>query len=83
MAVPLLDDEFMRYWSKLSDVQKESLLGMARTYVQSSESKESAYELRRNMILEDRQYYLNSEGSSFSWDQVKQMAAYKENRNTQ
>lgn len=81
MAVPLLDNEFMQYWSKLSVVQKESLLGVARTYVQTGESTESASDRRRKMILEDRQHYLNGVGSSYSWEQVKQMAANKEKRN--
>ena len=81
MAVPLLDKEFMQYWSQLSVIQKESLLNVARTYLKSAESTESASERRRKMILEDRENYLNDVGSSYSWEQVKQMASDKEKRN--
>lgn len=33
MAAPSLDNEFMQYWQKLSVVQKESLLQVAKNYV--------------------------------------------------
>ena len=37
MAAPSLDNEFMQYWSKLTPVEKESLLYVARNYVQLKE----------------------------------------------
>ncbi len=37
MAAPSLDSEFMQYWSKLTVVQKESLLNVAKNYVQPNE----------------------------------------------
>ena len=33
MAAPSLDNEFMQYWAKLTPVEKESLLYVARSYV--------------------------------------------------
>lgn len=81
MAVPMLDNEFMKYWSKLSVVQKESLLGVAKNYVQSGESVESVGDRRKRIILEERECYLQGKGASYSWEQVKQMATHKEKRN--
>jgi len=81
MAVPILDDEFMQYWSRLSVVQKESLLGVAKNYVQSGEPVESVGDRRKKMILEDRQNYLQGIEASYSWERVKQMAANNEKRN--
>ena len=33
MAAPSLDHEFMQYWLRLSSVQKESLLSVAKNYL--------------------------------------------------
>ena len=81
MAAHLLDSEFMEYWAKLSVVQKESLLSVARNYVQSPDTAASVAELRKKMILQDRQHYLQGKGTTYSWEQVKQMALNKEKRN--
>ena len=37
MAAPSLDNEFMAYWIKLTSAEKESLLYVARNYVQLKE----------------------------------------------
>lgn len=34
MEAPVLDNEFMQYWSKLTTTEKESLLSVAKQYVQ-------------------------------------------------
>lgn len=47
MAVPLLDKEFMEYWSKLSVVEKESLLGVAKNYVQLKQELTNNPDLRK------------------------------------
>jgi len=36
---------------------------------------------RKKLILEEREQYLNNEGKSLSWEEVKQMAADKAKRN--
>jgi hypothetical protein len=36
---------------------------------------------RHKLIMAEREKYINSEGTSFSWDEVKQMALDKEKRN--
>ena len=80
MAVPLLDNEFMQYWSKLTVVEKESLLSVARHYVELKDDSADADTLRRRMIQEERRKYLQGEGQSYSWEQVKAMALNKDQR---
>lgn len=80
MAVPLLDNEFMQYWSKLTVVEKESLLSVARHYVELRNDSEDVDTLRRRMIQEERRKYLQGEGRSYSWEQVKAMALNKDQR---
>jgi hypothetical protein len=80
MGAPSLDNEFMQYWSKLTVVEKESLLNVARNYVLLKEEDADLTELRRNMVQEEREKYLKGEGRSYSWEEVKQMAIDKEKR---
>lgn len=40
MGAPALDNEFLKYWLKLSVAEKESLLTVAKNYVQLKESEE-------------------------------------------
>ncbi len=78
MAAPVLDNEFMQYWSKLTVAEKESLLSVAKQYVQLK--SEDADDLRKQLVMEERASYLKGEGKSFSWDEVKDMATDKEKR---
>lgn len=80
MGAPSLDNEFMQYWSKLTVVEKESLLNVARNYVLLKEEDADLAEIRRNMVQEEREKYLKGEGRSYSWDEVKQMAIDKKKR---
>jgi hypothetical protein len=81
MAVPLLDNEFMQYWLKLTVVEKESLLNVARNYVDSKQGGNDVNDLRKKIIQEEREKYFQGEGKSFTWEDVKQMAVNKEKRN--
>lgn len=82
MGALQLDNEFMQYWSQLSAVQKESLLLVAKNYLNSGSSQEVEADARKRLILRDREEYLSNSGaSSFTWDQVKQMAIDKGKRN--
>jgi hypothetical protein len=81
MAVPLLDNEFMKYWSKLSVVEKESLLIVAKNYVQSKLEESDIDDLRKNIIQQERENYLQGKGQSYSWEQVKALAQDKSKRN--
>ena len=80
MAVPLLDNEFMKYWSKLSVVEKESLLSVAKNYVQSKLEESDIDDLRKNIIQQERENYLQGKGQSYSWEQVKALAQDKSKR---
>jgi hypothetical protein len=74
-----LDSEFMQYWLKLSLGQKESLLSVAKNFVGLKNETEVA-DLRKKLIQEEREKYLRGEGSSFSWEEVKNMALHKDLR---
>ena len=81
MSAPLLDDEFMNYWAKLTVVEKQSLLSVAKNYVQLKEEELNTDGLRKQLIMEERERYLKGEGRSYTWNEVKEMAANKEKRN--
>lgn len=40
MTAQLLENNFMKYWSMLSSVEKESLLTVAKNYVELKEDNE-------------------------------------------
>jgi hypothetical protein len=79
MAAPVLGNEFMQYWSRLTTTEKESLLSVAKQYVQLK--SEDSDDLRKQLVMEERAAYLKGEGKSFTWDEVKNMATNKEKRN--
>ena len=76
-AVPGLDGEFMQYWLKLSLAQKESLLSVAKNFV-GLQDETNVTDLRKKLIQEERQKYLQGESKSFSWQEVKNMALNKD-----
>lgn len=80
MTAPLVDSEFMQYWSKLTVVEKESLLSVAKNYVLLKQEGISSEDMRKSMIEQEREKYLRGEGASYSWEEVKQMAMHKEKR---
>jgi hypothetical protein len=75
-----LDSESMQYWLKLSLGQRASLLNVARNFVGLREETDTI-DLRKKLILEEREKYLRGEGRSFSWEEVKTMALNKDKRN--
>ncbi len=81
MAIPLLDNEFMQYWSKLTVVEKESLLIVARNYVQAKTAEIEVIDVRRELIRRERENYLHKSNASFSWEEVKALALDKSKRN--
>lgn len=80
MAALMLDNEFLQYWNKLTVVEKESLLSVAKNYVQLKEETTDIDTLRKNIIQEERERYLSGNGNSYSWETVKEMAVNKEKR---
>jgi hypothetical protein len=79
-ASSALDNEFMKYWPKLSQGQKESLLSVAKNFVGLQYENDPA-ELRKMLIQEEREEYLRGEGKSSTWEEVKDAARNKERRN--
>ena len=75
-----LDNEFMQYWLRLSSVQKESLLSVAKNFV-GIKGETDVTDLRKKLILEEREKYLRGEGNSYSREEVKNMALNKAQRN--
>jgi hypothetical protein len=71
MGAPSLDNEFMQYWSKLTLVEKESLLNVAKNYVLLKDEEADLTGMRRQLIQEEREKYFKGEGKSYSWDEVK------------
>jgi hypothetical protein len=81
MAIPaVVDNEFNQYWSKLTRVEKESLLNVAKQYVLLKKENAGTEDLRKQLVMEEREKYLKGEGKSFSWEEVKAMATSKERR---
>jgi hypothetical protein len=82
MAEPQVDSEFMQYWSRLTIVEKESLLIVARNYVQlKGQLDPSSGDARYLLVQQEREEYLKGEGGSYSWEEVKEMALDKKKRN--
>lgn len=75
-----LDGEFMQYWLKLSLRQKESLLSVAKNFVGLQDTNDTT-NLRERLIREEREKYLQGEGKSFTWEEVRNMALNKDQRN--
>jgi hypothetical protein len=80
MVAPSLDNEFMEYWLQLTVVEKESLINVAKNYVQLKES-EDVTSARQKLVQMERDAYLRGEGKSYSWEQVRQMTIDKDKRN--
>jgi len=77
MGAPSLDNEFMQYWSKLTVVEKESLLNVAKNYILLKDEDSDPVAMRKKIIREEREKYMQGEGKSYSWEDVKQMADKK------
>jgi hypothetical protein len=65
---------------KLSLGQKESLLNVAKNFV-GLRGETDAADLRKKLILEEREKHLRGESKSYSWAEVKNMALNKDQRN--
>lgn len=50
MAATILDTKFMKYWAKLSIVEKESLLHVAKNYVELKDTHANSSDFRRKLM---------------------------------
>jgi hypothetical protein len=80
MTVSVLDNEFMQCWSKLTTAEKEYLLILVKQHVQLK--KEDGNDLHMQLVMEESANYFQSEGKPFARDEVKDIAAKKEKRNS-
>jgi hypothetical protein len=80
MSVPASENEFMQYWSKLTDDEKQSLLSIAKQYVLQKENITGAEDIHLQLLQEERADYFAGKRRPFSWEEVKQLAVDKEKR---
>jgi hypothetical protein len=67
MAASPLDIELSKYWSLLSPAQKESLLSIIKSFIQSSETK--------NQQLQESSAIYNSKGESLLLEMLQQLTS--------
>ena len=75
-----IDTEFMHYWAQLTPNEKMSLLSVAKNYVHLKKDTEVTEDVHKKIVQEERSAYLNGEGKTYSWEQVKEMAIHKDKR---
>jgi predicted HTH domain antitoxin len=66
-----LENEFMKCWSELTPDEKESLLNIAKNYMQLR--KDHADEPEIQILKEDPEKYLSAENKSFAWNETKEL----------
>lgn len=83
MEAHKIETEFSRYWSKLTIVQKESILNVVKHIAGPSGYAEEQVVIPDEhwaLIMKERDDYINGVGKTYSWDQVKEMMHNKEKR---
>ena len=73
MGAPSLDNEFMKYWFQLSPVEKESLLHVAKNYVEIKESAGHITLEEYNRELEEAMKRMDA-GEYYTHEQVVEMS---------
>lgn len=73
MPLSALDNEFMKYWAKLSDEEKQSLLKMAKQYVLLKDDLTGTEEFNQQLLQEERASYGTRKNKSFSREEVKEL----------
>ena len=73
MGAPSLDTEFMKYWFQLSPVEKESLLHVAKNYVDIKENAGHVSIEQYNLELEEAMKRMDA-GESYTHEQVTEMS---------
>lgn len=68
-----LDDEFKKYWSKLSLIEKESLLTAAKNYIELKEEAESLDTQQYNKEIDEAVARVKA-GEFYTHEEVLKMA---------
>ena len=82
MEAQKLETEFLLYWSKLTDVQKESVFYVVRNFAVANEGGAETVilpEEQMQRIRNERDEH-HKGSKSFSWEEVKEMARNKNKR---
>ena len=80
MEATKLESEFANYWSKLTIVQKESILQVVKNFVYANDASEGIIpEEQWEKILQEREAHYQG-SKSYTWEEVKEMARNKEKR---
>ncbi|HEX7844854.1 MAG TPA: hypothetical protein VF476_03575 [Chitinophagaceae bacterium] len=64
MATPPLDNEFLQYWLKLTNSEKESLLNIAKQFVALKAENNDTDDLQKQLLMEEKAKYHKGEGTS-------------------
>ncbi len=73
MAIADIRKKLHRFIDIIEDKKAEAIYTLF-------ENEIDAETQRKNLILQERKKYINGEGKSYSWDEVKLMAIDKEKR---
>lgn len=71
MAAPSLDNEMMQYWSQLSIVQKESLLGVIKSFIEQPGERISLEQYNKEI---DEAVARVEKGEFYTQEEVEKMA---------
>lgn len=73
MGAQSLDQEFLRYWSRLSTVEKQSLFQVAKQYVDLKDDTTPISLEQYNAEIEESMKCME-DGEFYTHDQVKEMS---------
>ncbi len=73
MSAQSLEQEFDRYWSKLSMVEKQSLLIVAKTYIYSREGQEPISIEQYNQEIDEAMERIDA-GDFYTHEEVVEMS---------
>lgn len=74
MEAHKLETEFPLYWSRLTDVQKESVFFVVKNFAAENERNSPAVTIPKEVmdeIWKNREDYMNGVGKNYSWEEVK------------
>lgn len=73
MTAQLLENDFMKYWSKLTSVEKESLLTVAKNYVELKEDNQRISIEQYNKEIDEAVARVEA-GEFYTHEEVKNMS---------
>lgn len=80
MQTQTTDTDISLYWSRLTDVQKALLTGVAKNFVGEEDTVANIPPSVMDDIRRDRQDLLNGVGKKHSWEEVKAFVINKHHK---